>query len=131
MVEQLGLVLRRERLARVVNALMSVALPVAVYATPVPVAIPVPDLAGARDRLDRLVGRVTAAHPEVKVSITVVDRPVRQALVEAATGADLLVLGRSGRGAIERAALGSVSDHCLHHSPCPVALVATPVEVGR
>ena len=34
--------------------------------------------------------------------------------------ADLIVLGTHGRGAIQRAIHGSVSDYVMHHAPCSV-----------
>ncbi|MGH9739090.1 MAG: universal stress protein [Candidatus Acidiferrales bacterium] len=37
--------------------------------------------------------------------------------------ADLLVIGSHGRGRIEGALLGSVSQEVLHHAPCPVLVV--------
>ncbi|GBG74552.1 hypothetical protein CBR_g18963 [Chara braunii] len=41
-------------------------------------------------------------------------------------GADILVLGCRGLGGVKRAFLGSVSDHCAHHCPCPVVVVKDP-----
>ncbi|XP_047066217.1 universal stress protein YxiE-like [Lolium rigidum] len=38
-------------------------------------------------------------------------------------GADLLVVGSHGYGAIKRAFLGSVSDYCTHHAHCSVMIV--------
>lgn len=38
-------------------------------------------------------------------------------------GADLLVMATHGRGPLSRAWLGSVADHFVRHSPCPVLLV--------
>lgn len=40
--------------------------------------------------------------------------------------ADFLVIGSHGYGAIKRAVLGSVSDHCAHHAKCPVVIVKKP-----
>lgn len=46
-----------------------------------------------------------------------------ESLVEMAAGADLLVVGSHGSGVIKELFLGSVSNYCAHHSPCPVVLV--------
>ncbi|KAJ0980655.1 hypothetical protein J5N97_008910 [Dioscorea zingiberensis] len=40
--------------------------------------------------------------------------------------ADMLVVGSHGYGAIKRAVLGSVSDHCAHHAHCSVMIVKKP-----
>ncbi len=44
-------------------------------------------------------------------------------LVEAATDASLLVVGARGHGTLERLLVGSVGEYCVHHAPCPVAVI--------
>jgi nucleotide-binding universal stress UspA family protein len=38
-------------------------------------------------------------------------------------GADLIVVGSHGRGVLKRMVVGSVSEHVVHHAPCPVLVV--------
>jgi nucleotide-binding universal stress UspA family protein len=38
-------------------------------------------------------------------------------------GFDVIVVGSHGSGFVKRALLGSVSNHVLHHAPCPVLVV--------
>lgn len=64
-----------------------------------------------------------ARHPEVRAERLVSFARPAQALVEAAEGAALLVVGSHGHGAVRRALLGSVSHAMLHHAHCPLALV--------
>jgi nucleotide-binding universal stress UspA family protein len=50
-------------------------------------------------------------------------------LVEAAEGADLLVVGTRGHGGFSGLLLGSTSQQVSHHAPCPVVIV--PAEQRR
>jgi nucleotide-binding universal stress UspA family protein len=58
------------------------------------------------------------------------DLPV-PALLRAAEGAVLLVVGARGLGGFEGLLLGSVSQQVLHHAPCPVAIVRGQVARPR
>ncbi|HZD65394.1 MAG TPA: universal stress protein [Acidimicrobiales bacterium] len=49
-------------------------------------------------------------------------------LVEAAEGAQLLVVGNRGRGAVAGLVLGSVSHACAAHASCPVLIVRAPAD---
>jgi nucleotide-binding universal stress UspA family protein len=62
---------------------------------------------------------------DVSVPVTTSVRnghPARE-LVDASTGADLLVVGSIGHGGFAGMLLGSVSAHVVHHATCPVAIV--------
>jgi nucleotide-binding universal stress UspA family protein len=48
------------------------------------------------------------------------------ALLAAADGDDLLVLGSHGRGGLRSLLLGSVSQTVVQHTPCPVAVIRPP-----
>lgn len=49
-------------------------------------------------------------------------------LLEAAAGADLLVVGSRGMGGFRGLLLGSVSQQCAQHAPCPLVIVPSPRE---
>ena len=73
--------------------------------------------------LERTVSSVLGDHPPVAMTILVVERHPARALLDAAAGAELFVVGSRGRGSLAGAVLGSVSLHCAAHSPCPLVIV--------
>ncbi len=67
----------------------------------------------------------------VKVSTTVREGNAAQVLLDASDGADLLVVGSRGHGGFTEALLGSVSQACVHHARCPVAIIREPAHAAR
>lgn len=54
--------------------------------------------------------------------------PAAQTLIEAGRGAELLVVGSRGHGGFVGLLLGSVSQQCAQHPPCPVVILPPPDE---
>lgn len=75
--------------------------------------------------LDETVAEVTSQdgwpHPEI-VTRVVQGHPA-QVLLEASSEAQMLVLGRRGHSTFAGILLGSVSQYCVQHAPCPVVIV--------
>jgi nucleotide-binding universal stress UspA family protein len=78
-------------------------------------------LAGALERADK------EAIDGIEIEQEIVEGPAAPALIEAARGAALLVVGSRGRGGFAGLLLGSVSQQCAQHPPCPVVILP-PVE---
>jgi nucleotide-binding universal stress UspA family protein len=73
--------------------------------------------------LDATVADTLGADAAAAVrQVVVCDLPAR-ALLDAASDAAVLVVGPRGRGQVKELTLGSVSQACLHHARCPVAIV--------
>jgi nucleotide-binding universal stress UspA family protein len=62
----------------------------------------------------------------VRLATVVREGNAAEVLLDAADGADLLVLGSRGHGGFAGALLGSVSQHCAHHAPCPIVIIRAP-----
>jgi nucleotide-binding universal stress UspA family protein len=103
-----------------------------------PVLVPGAPLAAAdweslRRAADEFVHEFVAAEigePEgVEVNAVAAHGGAADVLVQHARGAQLLVVGSRGHGGFAGLLLGSVSQQCVHHAPCPVVIVrGTEVE---
>jgi nucleotide-binding universal stress UspA family protein len=76
-----------------------------------------------RETFDTLVTELRSTFPDLLIEAEVVVEHPAAALALSSTVAQLLVVGSRGRGAIRGMLLGSVSQHLLRHSVCPVAVV--------
>jgi nucleotide-binding universal stress UspA family protein len=76
-----------------------------------------------RIALERLV-RDTLG--EVEVTLSVPEGHPAVVLIDAARGADLLVVGCRGHGGFVGALVGSISQHLVAHAPCPVVVFRHP-----
>jgi nucleotide-binding universal stress UspA family protein len=78
-------------------------------------------------RTDELVADVmreeVAGGGAPRVRTSILEGPAAEVLLQRARGAQLLVVGSRGRGAIRGLLLGSVALHCAMHAPGPVMLV--------
>ena len=73
--------------------------------------------------LDNSIRAVVGADRAVSLRPVIQEGNAAQVLVDAADGADLLVVGSRGHGGFAEALLGSISQHCVHHAPCPVVII--------
>jgi nucleotide-binding universal stress UspA family protein len=69
------------------------------------------------------IAEVTGPASPVEIRAKVAEGNAAAALLAASAGAELLVVGSRGHGGFTEALLGSVSQHCVHHAPCPVVII--------
>lgn len=66
--------------------------------------------------------------PDVPLESVVAEGDPTESLIEAAKGADLLVVGARGRGRFAPIPIGWVAVGCAGHASCPVVIVRTAPE---
>jgi nucleotide-binding universal stress UspA family protein len=77
----------------------------------------------AQEKIETTVEEVVGGKSDVKIERKAVEGLAAAALVDEADGADLLVVGSRGHGGFAGLLLGSVSQQCSQHAPCPVVIV--------
>jgi nucleotide-binding universal stress UspA family protein len=78
---------------------------------------------GTRKALDAVISDEVEPTARHLVTGRVVNGHPAEVLLDAATGADLLVVGSRGHGTFADALLGSVGQYCVHHAHCPVLIM--------
>jgi nucleotide-binding universal stress UspA family protein len=79
------------------------------------------EMAEAGAELEQTAAALSAAQIDKRIEVGDVGGTVCR--IAAEVGADVIVVGSHGRGAIERLLLGSVSEQVVRHAPCPVLVV--------
>jgi nucleotide-binding universal stress UspA family protein len=77
----------------------------------------------AETTLTNSIRAVIGAGSAVSIRPVIRQGNAAQVLLDTSDGADLLVVGSRGHGGFAEALLGSVSQHCVHHAPCPVMII--------
>ena len=89
--------------------------------------VPTPDMPDYQDDafgiLSEAIAELAAVEPDVQVCPRVVEGRAEQVLVDAADGAELLVVGSRGHRGLAEALLGSVGQYCANHAACPVVIM--------
>lgn len=84
----------------------------------------VTDIEGeAKSTLTGALTEIAGLDPEVPVRPVVTEGHAAEVLLNAAHGAELLVVGSRGHGAFTSALVGSVSMYCVLHARCPVLVL--------
>jgi nucleotide-binding universal stress UspA family protein len=77
----------------------------------------------AQEALAKALADGGAETSGIEVTTVISKGQAADVLCAEAKGADLLVVGSRGLGGFRGLMLGSVSQQCAHHAPCPIAIV--------
>jgi nucleotide-binding universal stress UspA family protein len=109
-----------------VDAVMAWQIPVMVPSygwAPIGVEEAVDFEAEAKKTIEAVISEEVEPADQHLVTSHVVNGHPAQVLLDAASGADLLIVGTRGHGAFAEALLGSVGQYCVHHARCPVLIM--------
>lgn len=112
-----------------IDAVYAYAPPVYWAAPEFGVLIPRPQHEVVEDATRLLDEALVDCPDDVVVEHVVIEGPAPRALLEAARGADVLVVGSRGRGGFLGLLLGSTSHQVVTHATCPVVVV--PLAPGQ
>ena len=84
----------------------------------------------AEGTLRSSIDRVLPSDSDVQVTPIVRQGQPANVLCEIAADADLMVVGSRGLGGFRGLLLGSASQQCAHHAPCPVVIIPHAREDG-
>jgi nucleotide-binding universal stress UspA family protein len=73
------------------------------------------------------IAEIAASAEPLEIRYKVAHGNAARVLLDAAAGADLLVVGSRGHGGFAEALLGSTGQHCVHHATCPVVVIRDSV----
>jgi len=82
----------------------------------------VDDRWGAEERLERATSELGEEH-QIEIERVVAEGPAVRVLIDVVGEADVLVVGSRGHGGFTNPLIGSVSQQCAQHAPCPVVIV--------
>jgi nucleotide-binding universal stress UspA family protein len=89
--------------------------------------VPTPDMPDYQEDafavLSEAIDEMCTVDPDVQVCPRVVEGRTGQVLVDAADGAELLVVGSRGHRGLTEALLGSVGQYCANNASCPVVIM--------
>ena len=77
----------------------------------------------AQEETDSALEKVGTGLRPASVTTQAVSGLPAEALLQAAEGADMLVVGSRGTGGFKRLLLGSVTTQVTHHAHCPVVVI--------
>jgi nucleotide-binding universal stress UspA family protein len=77
----------------------------------------------AAEELLRSTVEAVAGDAADRIELVIAETPAGKAIIEHATDAEMIIVGRRGLGPFRSFVLGSVSSHVVQHATCPVLVV--------